>query len=108
MNVHYFEPDFIFYLVVALFLIYPVLFIVTLATNKLNFLGKILFGISAFLYAYVILYSYEFGVYLDQVQYDPSNETGIFGNVGYFHLILLTFPYIFLSIGFSSKPKVTP
>ena len=105
MNVHYFEPSSIFYLVLALLLLYPVLFIITLATSKVNILGKILFGISACLYGYVIWYSYGFGVYLDQVEYDPSKETGIFGNIGYFHLILLAFPYIFLSMGSSSKRK---
>lgn len=105
MDVHYFEPSSIFYLVITLLLLYPILLIIGIATIKVNLLGKILFGISAVLYGYIIWYSYGFGVYLDEVEYDPSNETGIFGNIGYFHLILLAFPYIFLSMSFASRRK---
>lgn len=103
MNVYYFEPSFIFYLVIALLLLYPILLIVGIVTIKVNILGKILFVISAILYGYIIWYSYQFGVYSDELEYNSSRETEIFGNIGYFHLILLTFPYIFLSMGFGFR-----
>lgn len=105
MDVHYFEPISIFYLVLALLILYPILFIILLISSKVNLLGKFLYGISAILYAYVIWYSYGLGVYLDELEYNAANETVIFGNFGYFHLILLAFPYIFLLFGFSSKDK---
>lgn len=102
MNIQYFEPDSLFFIVIALLILYPILLLVGVITSKTNLIGKIIYGISAFLYAYVIWYSYSLGIYLDEMS-DPAQDEVIFGSIGYFHLILLAFPYIFLTMGFTFK-----
>ncbi|RNC97618.1 hypothetical protein EC501_14455 [Lysinibacillus halotolerans] len=59
MDVHYFEPISIFYLVLALLILYPILFIILLISSKVNLLEN---SYMEFLQFYMLT---SFGIVMD-------------------------------------------
>ncbi len=92
MEIVYFEPNSIFVLLLFLGLFYLATFTICLVTIKFDVLGKLFLVVSLLLYLYVGYYMTAASYYADDKSLD------IFSSYGYLELIILVYPYIFLSI----------
>ncbi len=99
MEINYFEPGSIGFLTMILGLMYMVVVGICLSKCKFDNIGYIFMGISIILYLYVGYYTTASAYYKDE------NGPVMFGGLGYLELIVLSYPYIFLSIAcrFSEK-----
>ncbi len=92
MEIIYYEPNSITILVCLLGIYFIVFWALCLGLLKFDVIGKILMGISMLLYLYVGYYTVASGYYAD------SRSLDIFAPIGYLELIILAYPYIFLTL----------
>ncbi len=96
-----YAPDYIFILLLFLGLLFFGIFLYCLLTIKFNAIGFGFLIISIVTYLLVGIYMVGSGYYYDT---DPR-EGHIFREYGFLELILLTYPYIFLTLACSIGQK---
>lgn len=103
MELEYFNPDSLGYLTMILGLMYIVVLAIVLTKLKFEKVGYVFVGISVALYLYLGYFTTASAYFLDE------KGTVLIGQgIGYFELIILSYPYIFLSLAckFSSKRDI--
>ena len=96
-----YEPDYISLLLLLLGIVYVIYFGITIVKIKLDTLAISTLAISLLTYLLVGFYMAGFGFYIDEET--PNNL--VFEKYGFPDLILLAFPYIFLSLAASLGEK---
>ncbi|TRZ36852.1 hypothetical protein CEQ21_15195 [Niallia circulans] len=91
---YFYEPFYVVVLLLLLGLLYFPLFLYCAVNIKFNIIGYCLLAISIITYLLVGIYMVGTGYYYDT---DPR-EGHIIREYGFLELILLTYPYIFLSL----------
>ncbi|WOD63587.1 hypothetical protein NQZ71_04340 [Niallia taxi] len=89
-----YEPEIVVILLLSAGLFFLFILLYCLLNLKFNIIGFILLGLSIIIYLLVGIYMVGKGYYYDT---DPR-EGHIFNNYGFLELILLTYPYIFLTL----------
>ncbi|ADU28880.1 hypothetical protein [Evansella cellulosilytica] len=92
-----YDPLYIFFFTVLIGIIYLVVLFYTIYKTKFNVIGNILVGISIISYLLVGMYMIGAGYYADAGYYEDG-YTGMLLGIGFLELILLTYPYIFITL----------
>ncbi|MCM3029784.1 MULTISPECIES: hypothetical protein [unclassified Niallia] len=96
-----YEPMIVVLLLFSAGLLFFFILLYCLLNLKFNMIGFVFLGLSIITYLLVGIYMVGKGYYYDT---DPR-EGHIFNNYGFLELILLTYPYIFLTLACSIGKK---
>ncbi|WP_078553096.1 hypothetical protein [Bacillus alkalicellulosilyticus] len=93
-SVYFYDPIYIFFLLLFLGLIYIPLLGISFFKVKLSIIGIGLQCLSIIIYLLVGIYMVQRGYYQD----GHATDQLIYSSYGFLELILLTYPYIFLAL----------
>lgn len=98
---YFYEPSYIVVLCVVLGILYILVLAYSIAKVKFNTIGYLLLGSSIVTYLLLGYYEVGFGYYSD----GNAPEVTIFYGIGFLELILLSYPYVLLSLAVSLGKK---